>query len=91
MKYNFHSTLRGTEFSIITFGGKVLADYFNLYESEYSKGGVVGLVGYIINRPLDQIHRVQKTILRNESKKIGRAEACRVILRYDGAKGFYKY
>lgn len=58
--------------------------------TEYQRGGVVGLVSYLINRPLDQVETARRMIFLNENRKISRLEGFRVVLKHDGLAGFYK-
>ena len=95
IKGNYYSNKTATRHSIITFVSKILIDAAgyraNWNNNQYTKGGLAGLIAYIINRPLDQIQTAKNIIIQNQNKKIGTFQALRVIVRYDGLKGFYKH
>ena len=69
----------------MTLGLKVSIDHIDsllsLYKTEYEKGGLTGLLSYLIHRPISQISIAQKHILEAERKTVGRMEAMRAILR----------
>ena len=51
---------------------------------------MVGLVTYLINRPLDQLETARRMILLNEKRDISRLEALSVVVKHDGLGGLYK-
>lgn len=66
---NIQNTRRVTEHTATIFTIKIIIDILEEKIengwSEYSKGAVTGLIGYIFSRPLDQVDLAQQEILLN--------------------------
>jgi hypothetical protein len=62
--YNLGATVRPTEHTVTVFGLKLLMDFgsqgLGWENNQYKIGGLAGLLGYLIGRPIDQLDAAKR-------------------------------